>query len=131
MQLQSYLDQIGVWYHLSHHPQAYTASELAQMEHIPGDNVIKPVVVEADDRLIMCALPASYRVDMNQLKEKLHAQRVRLASEATLQEIFEDCEIGAEPPVGFLYGLRTLMDESLCKDDRVTFQAGTHEAAVT
>jgi len=131
MQLQSYLDRIGVWYHLSHHPQTYTAADLAQCEHIPGDQVIKPVLVEADGRFVMCALPASYRIDLQALKDKLHAQRVKLADEKTLQELFDDCELGAAPPIGFLYGIPTVMDESLCKDERVTFQAGSHDASVT
>src|SRR5438477_4737817 len=131
MQIQSYLDREGVWYHVSHHPAAYTAADLAQYEHIPGDRVIKPVLVEADDRLVLCALLASYRIDMEKLCDRLHAQRVKLADENKLQEVFNDCEVGAEPPFGFLYGVPTMMDESLCKDTRVTFPAGTHEAAVT
>src|SRR4051794_19216925 len=131
MQLQSYLDRMGVWYHLSHHSKTYTAADLAQAEHISGDHVIKPVLVQADGRFVLCALPASYRIDLNRLREMLHADRVGLADENKLQEVFPDCEIGAEPPIGFLYGLPTMMDEALCKDDRVTFQAGSHEASVT
>jgi len=131
MQLQSYLDRLGIWYHLSHHPRAYTAADLAQFEHIPGQQVIKPVLVEADGRFVLCALPASYRIDLERLRDMLHADRVRLADEPTLQEVFEDCEVGAEPPIGFLYGIPTLMDASLCNDERVTFQAGNHEAAIT
>ena len=38
---------------------------------------------------------------------------------------------GPAPPIGRLYGLTTLMDESLMRDDHVTFQAGTHTDAVT
>jgi Ala-tRNA(Pro) deacylase len=131
MQLQSYLDRMGVWYHLSHHAKTYTAADLAESEHISGDRVIKPVLVKADGRFVLCALPASYRIDLGRLREMLHADKVGLADENQLAEMFPDCEVGAEPPIGFLYGLSTLMDENLCKDERVTFQAGSHEAAVT
>jgi DNA polymerase-3 subunit alpha len=51
--------------------------------------------------------------------------------EQKLQQIFPDCELGAEPPIGKLYGLPTLMDLSLIHDDQVTFQAGNHQTAVT
>jgi Ala-tRNA(Pro) deacylase len=131
MHLQSVLDQMGVKYRVSHHPTAYTAQMLAEAEHVPGRKVIKPVVVQADGEFVMCALPASYRVDMEELRDQLQASEVRLVEERRLCELFPDCELGAEPPIGRLYGMTTLMDESLIADDRVTFQAGTHEDAVT
>src|SRR4051812_35948193 len=131
MQLQSYLDRMGVWYPISHHSPTFTAADLAQAEHVSGDRVIKPVIVKADGRLVMCALPASYKIDLQQLRERLHAEQIGLAEESMLSQVFSDCELGAEPPIGFLYGMPTIMDQSLSDDDQVTFQAGTHEAAVT
>jgi Ala-tRNA(Pro) deacylase len=131
MNLQSYLDEMGINYRASKHEDAFTAQDLAAAEHIPGRKVIKPVVVRADGEFVMCALPASYKVDLSELREQLQCEEVQLADEAALREIFGDCELGAAPPIGRLYGLPTLMDESLFADDRVTFQAGTHCDSVT
>jgi Ala-tRNA(Pro) deacylase len=131
MNLQSYLDEMGVHYRASKHEDAFTAQDLAAAEHIPGRKVIKPVVVRADGEFVMCALPASYKIDLGELRQQLQCEEVQLADEDALQEIFQDCELGAAPPIGRLYGLPTLMDESLFADDRVTFQAGTHCDAVT
>jgi len=131
MNVQSLLDQLDIKYRVSHHPTAYTAQMLAEAEHVPGRKVIKPVVVLADGEFVMCALPACYRVDLNELREQLQADQVKLVEEPKLTELFPDCEVGAAPPIGRLYGMTTLMDESLVADDRVTFQAGTHEDAVT
>ncbi len=131
MNLQSYLDEMGIRYRLSKHSTAYTAQDLAAKEHVPGRQVIKPVVVQADGEFILCALPASYRVDLDELKSQLEAQYVELVDEQALSNLFADCELGAVPPIGRLYGLPTMMDESLIADDHVTFQAGTHEDAVT
>ena len=131
MNLQSLLDDMGVRYRVSHHPTVYTAQMLAEAEHVPGRKVIKPVVVQADGQFVMCALPACFRVDLGELKEQLQADQVRLADEAALAGLFPGCDVGAAPPIGKLYGMTTLMDESLIADDRVTFQAGTHEDAVT
>jgi Ala-tRNA(Pro) deacylase len=89
------------------------------------------VVVRADGQFVMCALPACYRVDLSELRQQLQCQDVRLADEMKLRELFPDCELGAEPPVGRIYGMPTLMDESLVADDCVTFQAGTHSDSVT
>ena len=131
MNLLSFLDEQGVRYRLSHHPTAYTSQELAQVEHVSGRNVIKPVVVKADGQFVLCALPASYKVDLSELRSQLRADDVRLADEQSLEQIFQGCEVGAEPPIGRLWGLPTLMDESLTADDMVTFQAGTHSDSVT
>ena len=131
MSLQSYLDEAGVAYRTSHHPTAYTAQDLAAAEHVPGRQVIKPVVIKADGRFVMCALPACCRIDLEALRKQLQANQVQLAEEAKLAELFPDCELGAEPPIGRLYNMPTLMDEAVVVDSRVTFQAGTHSDAVT
>ena len=131
MNVQDYLDQQGVNYRSSRHDITYTAQDLAAAEHIPGRRVIKPVVIKADGEFVMCALPACHRVDLDELKCQLEAADVSLADEQKLAELFPGCEVGAEPPVGRLYGMTTVMDESLMRDDQVTFQAGTHNDAVT
>ena len=131
MRLQSYLDRMGISYRLSQHDTAFTAQDLAQKEHVSGDKVIKPVLVEADGQFVLCALPASYRVDLDALRRELGAQDMRLVDEQTLQDVFEDCDRGAEPPIGALFGIPTIMDDSLAALDQVTFQAGNHAEAVT
>ena len=131
MNLQEYLDQQGIAYRMSQHPTVYTSQDLAATEHMPGRSVIKPVVVQADGKFIMCALPASYRIALGELREQLDARQISLAEEVHLREIFPECELGAEPPIGRMFGLPTVMDESLMADDRVMFQAGTHDTAVT
>lgn len=131
MNLQSYLDDAGINYRVSQHPIAYTAQDLAAKEHVPGDHVIKPVVVRADGEYLMCVLPASYRVDMHELRQQLRAEDISLADEGMLSSLCADCELGAEPPIGKLFGIPTLMDEAVLHEDTVTFQAGTHSDAIT
>ncbi len=131
MNLQTFLDEMGVPYRLSRHPITFTAQDLAAREHVPGRRVIKPVIVDADGEFVMCALPASHRVDLEELRGQLQAHTLRLADESQLADLFDECELGAEPPLGRMFGLPTLMDESLIADDHVTFQAGTHDSSVT
>jgi Ala-tRNA(Pro) deacylase len=131
MDLQSYLDRFNVRYQVTEHPLTYTAQSLAQAEHISGHRVIKPVLVEADGQMILCAIPASGRIDLDALRDNLDAEQIGLADEAALREIFRGCEIGAHPPIGALFGLPTIADESLLTQNNVTFQAGNHHEAVT
>jgi Ala-tRNA(Pro) deacylase len=130
MSLQTFLDDNQIHYRVTRHPAAYTAQELAAVEHVSGRRVIKPVIVRADGQWIMCALPACYRVDMHELKMQLLADEVEVVEESHLRDRCRDCDPGAVPPIGWLYGMTTLIDESLAHGDRVMFQAGTHEDAV-
>ncbi|MCS7033824.1 MAG: deacylase [Phycisphaerae bacterium] len=130
MNVVSYLDREGVQYKLLHHRRTYTAQDLAAAEHVSGWNVIKPVLVKADERLMLCALPAAQRIDLDRLKQVLHARKVELADEPTLGRVFADCELGAEPPIGSLFGVETIMERSVEEADRVIFQVGTHSEAV-
>jgi Ala-tRNA(Pro) deacylase len=104
---------------------------LAAAEHVSGKRVLKPVVVRADGQLVMCVLPACYRIDIGELKQQLLADVVELLDEQTLMNLFADCQPGAEPPIGRMYGMTTLMDESLMHGNHVIFQAGTHQESVT
>ena len=70
-------------------------------------------------------------MDLGELRNQLRADDVTLADERAMERLFPGCELGAEPPIGRLWGMETLMDESLLRDDMVTFQAGRHDQAVT
>jgi Ala-tRNA(Pro) deacylase len=130
MGVVEYLDKSKVNYEVMEHPPVFTAQQMAALEHEPGRYVAKPVIVKADGKYIMCVLAACYKIDMGALKKQLGASSVTLADEKEIGEIFGDCELGAEPPLGNLYDLPTVMDKALENDDHIIFQAGTHEKAV-
>lgn len=113
----------------SHHP-VYTSQRMAAVEHVPGKNVAKPVVIQADGRFYMCVLPACCKVDLELLRQQLGAGEVELVPEQELAGLFPECELGAEPPVGSIFGLTTLMDQSLSRDEYLVFQAGRHDQSV-
>ena len=130
MEITEYLDASSVKYEVSEHEPAFTAQQMAAVEHEPGKYVAKPVIVKADGNNIMWVLAACYKIDLGALKKQLGAKSVDLTDEKEIASIFEDCELGAEPPFGNLYDLPVVMDKALEKDDHITFQAGTHEKAI-
>ena len=130
MQITEYLDKSAIQYEVSEHEPTFTAQEMAAIEHEPGKYVAKPVIVKADGKNIMCVLAACYKIDLGALKKQIGAQSVDLTDEKEIGSIFEDCELGAEPPFGNLYDMPVIMDKALEKDDHITFQAGTHEKAI-
>lgn len=130
MRVIEFLDKSAVRYEVREHPPAFSAQQMAAAEHEPGKYVAKPVIIKADGMYLMCVLSACYKIDLAALKSRLGAKSVELAEEKEIGELFDDCELGAEPPFGNLYDLQTIMDKALEKDDHITFQAGTHKKAV-
>ncbi|MFQ6049012.1 MAG: aminoacyl-tRNA deacylase [Phycisphaerae bacterium] len=130
MDLIEYLQQQRVSFERLQHPTAYTAQALAAQQHVPGRYVAKPVLVKADQEFVLCVLPAPSMVDLDRVAAALGVESAELASEDDLARIFPDCELGAEPPFGHLYGLTTLMDEALSKAEFLLFQAGSHTQAI-
>ena len=130
MDVKKYLTEAGVNYTLLKHPEAYTAQEVAAEEHVSGDMVAKPVLVNAGDKAVLCVLPASCKIDLGKLAKALKVKACRLADEVELGKLFPDVEVGAEPPFGKPCGLETLVDTRLSQRRIITFAAGTHRQAV-
>lgn len=128
--LKSFLDEKGIKYTLLTHSPAYTAQESAATLHVPGKELAKSVVVKCDGKLALAVLPASYRVNAKLLAEAAGAKKVELAGENEFSTTFPDCELGAMPPFGNLYGLPVYVDEVLAQDEEIVFNAGTHRDAV-
>ena len=130
MRVTEFLNDSSVNYEVVEHKPAFTAQQMAALEHEPGKYVAKPVIIKADNEYMMCVLAACYKIDLGALKNQLGAKKVELADENEIGEIFDDCDLGAEPPFGNLYDLPVIMDKALEDDDHILFQAGTHEQAI-
>jgi len=130
MEVVRFLDRTSTRYELSKHRPTFTAQQMAAEEHVPGMEVAKPVVVKADEECYMCVLPACCKIDLDALKRQIGAINIRLIDESEMARLFPDCDLGAEPPIGIMYGMLTLMDMTLEKDEYIVFQAGAHDKAV-
>ncbi len=130
MRLETFLVDQHVGYEKHTHSPTYTAQRLADVEHISGYLVAKPVVVRTGNSFVICVLPAPKQLDMERVGEILSDPNVRMATESEMAELFPDCELGAEPPIGTMYGMQTIMDSSLQADDYILMQAGSHTEAI-
>jgi len=129
-QLREYLDSHQVRYVVISHSPAFTAPEIAASAHIPGRELAKTVVVKLDDRMAMAVLPSSQQVDFDLLRAVSRAHGAALATEREFKDRFPDCEVGAMPPFGNLYGMDVYVSEDLTKDEEIAFNAGSHTELV-
>jgi Ala-tRNA(Pro) deacylase len=124
--LHQLLDANHVDYQTIAHPTAYTAQETAALAHVSGHELAKTVIVNIDGALAMVVQNASSMVPLGRLRAATGAQDVQLASEREFRDRFPDCELGAMPPFGNLYGMDVFVTEALAQDERIAFNAGTH-----
>ena len=124
--LKQFLDENQVRYVSIRHSPAFTAQETAASAHIPGRELAKTVMVKIDGTMAMVVLSAPKRLDLELLRRAAGAKKVSLAGEKEFSSKFPDCEPGAMPPFGNLYGLKVYVDELLREDQQIAFNAGSH-----
>lgn len=129
--LRSLLDDNGVIYETVRHPTAYTAQEIAASAHISGYRLAKTVMVKLDGKLAMAVVPAANQVNLNQLRRETGAHRVELAHEDEFKDEFPECELGAMPPFGNLYGMEVFVEKLLGEHETIAFNAGDHDEVMT
>ena len=111
------------------HPPAFTAQKRAKYMHVPGRQVAKCVLLAGPEEYVLAVLPATHQVDTDALAMILGGP-VRLAESCEVAEVFRDCEWGAVPPFGTLYGLPTILDANLDGEGLLVFEAHTHAQAI-
>ncbi len=124
--LRHHLAERGRPFEILTHAPAYTAQEVAAAQHVPGHEVVKVVIAKTGERFVMVVLPALRRLDLLKLAAVVPEGQARLAAEAEFAGLFPECDPGAMPPFGNLFGLPVYVDESLAHERAIVFQAGTH-----
>jgi Ala-tRNA(Pro) deacylase len=128
--ISQFLDRHHARYSVLTHPVAYTAQQEAAAAHVSGRDWAKVVVCVADTRPVLAVLPAPLNVDFQRLKDVTHASVIRLAKEEEFKGLYGDCEIGAMPPLGPLYGQEVVVEEMLADDREIVFDGGSHRTSI-
>lgn len=127
--LRRYLDDKQAHFDVMPHTHTHCSMETAAAAHIPGAQLAKSVILKDDLGYVMAVIPSSRQVVIDDLNRSL-GRRLHMASERELAALFQDCELGAIPPLGPAYGIRTVMDKCLINSDEIYFEAGSHEDLV-
>jgi len=127
--VRDYMTEHGLRYDVLTHPHSHNSMETAQLAHVPGSCLAKSVILGADEGFVMAVLPSTHHVQLGRLSRQLNTT-LRLATEEEVAQLFADCELGAIPPLGAAYGMRTVMDDSLADQQEIYFEAGDHEKLI-
>jgi len=123
--LKDYLDTEGVHYDLLEHPYSVTSMRTAFEAHVSGDDVAKAVVLHDGKGYVLAVIPATHLVQLGKLRKK-YKRYLSLAVEKELHDLFNDCSVGAIPPIGKAYGVDVIFDDQLNKRQDIYFEAGDH-----
>lgn len=128
--LIDWLAQHDVEFETHEHAPAETARATARAEGVDPRTFAKVVAMRGDGRTALVVIDAVDRVDLHKARRALDAGDVRLLSEAELAELAPDCELGAVPAVGALYGIDVVADHAVRDDRDISFNAGSHRFSV-
>jgi Ala-tRNA(Pro) deacylase len=130
MRICDYLRSRVVRFEVLLHRPAPSAARMAETVHVPGRTVAKGVLVRAGGSFVLAVLPATHRIDLDRLAAFLGVDDARIATEPEVMVIFHDCERGALPPFGKLYGLSTIVDASLAGGSEIVFVGNARHEGV-
>ena len=125
--LSSYLEQRGARYEICAHEHSRTSAETARSARVRPNQLAKSVIFEDDKGCVMAVIPADKTVMVGELARMLGRKDLRLADESRIATLFEDCELGAVPPVGMAWDIETIVDDELEGSDVVYMEGGDHE----
>jgi Ala-tRNA(Pro) deacylase len=128
--LKEFLDREGIKYISIIHSTAYTAQEVAASVHVTGKELAKTVIVQLDGEMAMAVLPANRKIVLQDLREVTGSDQVKFASEEEFRQRFPDCETGAMPPFGNLYGMEVYVAGALAENEEIAFNAGSHTEVI-
>ena len=130
MCIRDFLQARSVRFEVFLHAPSHSAAHLAGSVHVSGRSVAKAVLVKSSDAYVLAVLPATHRIETGRLAEVLGVETLRIATEAEVEGVFADCEPGALPPFGRLYGLTTIVDASLSGGADIVFVGNTRHEGV-
>ncbi len=130
MCIRNYLQNRHVRFEVLLHRPAPSAARMAETVHVPGRTVAKGVLVRAGGSFVLAVLPSTHRIDLDRLGTILGVEDVRIATEPEVMTIFHDCERGALPPFGRIYGLSTIVDTSLAGGSEIVFVGNSRHEGV-
>jgi len=119
----------GVDFQLVHHDAVTTSAEAAAVRGTELCSGAKAMLVKAKAGFVLAVLAADRKVNWKLLAPLVDDKGARFANDDELRTA-TGLTKGAVPPLGVLFGLRTLYDRSLLEVESVNFNAGTHTDSI-
>ncbi len=125
-----YLDSLLIDYILVPHRTSFTAQATAESAHIKDHTLSKVIVIGSGFRMSMVVVPANCIVLQSDLAQILNTPSLNIIPESQFADRFPECEVGAMPPFGKLYGMDVYAAKEILEKKSIIFNGGTHNLLI-
>jgi len=152
----NFLEKGKVKYEAIGHRTVYTAFDKAKtlkrgplaggwrVGRSPGKMVGKTLILKMDGKLTVVLIPANKNLDLQKFKKLAKAlpaaclpdrqgrqvKKIDFASERLIKNKFKGVKVGAIPPFGNLWGLRTFIDNFLMREKEIILNSGDYNFSI-
>lgn len=132
MNIQEFLARKNIEFDVMPHRETYDAQHMAHEVHVSGHHVAKTVLLRVGEPrdYVVAVLPASHNIDFQKARERFNTDVVELATEVEMSQRCPDCEMGALPPFGSLYEMKTAVDSKLASEENIVFEGALHTESI-
>ncbi|MBC7073960.1 YbaK/EbsC family protein [Candidatus Parcubacteria bacterium] len=120
----NFLEKSRAKYKVLNHRTVYTAFDKSQTLKVSPKIVGKTLILKAQKELIFVLISADKNLDLDKIKKKLKTKDVKLATEKEIIKKIKGVKVGAIPPFGNLWKIKTLIDNSFKKQKKMIINGG-------
>lgn len=126
----NFLEKAKIKYEPLNHRTVYTAYDKAQTLKIPQSLVGKTLIMKIDKILVLVLIPANKILDKNKFKKFSKGKKIDFARESLIKSKIKGAKVGAVPPFGSLWKLKTFVDRSLIKQAKIIINGGNYQCSI-
>lgn len=127
--LIKYLTDNHVAFNALSHVPTHTSRAVAMANHVSEECVSTVRVFRALQKYWLAVLPGNSQLNIDELRRLLSAD-VSPVSDWDVERLFPECESGALPPFGKLYGMNVIADATFQRTGRMVFNACCHTVSI-
>ncbi len=126
----NFLEKSGVKYEPIEHRTVYTAFDKAQTLKLPQKIIAKTLIVKLDKNPALVLISANKNLDIKKLKKLVKAKKVDFIKEIWMKKNLKGTKVGAIPPFGILWKMKTFIDRGLLKEPKIIVNAGNYNWSI-
>ena len=123
------LNGAGVKYEIMEHEPVFTSEQAAKVRNESINSGAKSLLLRINKKFVLAVLPGGRRLSSKKIKDTFQVKELRFATPQEVRDIM-GCEIGACYPFGKIFGVETIVDESLSKNKIISFNPGVHDKTI-
>ncbi len=118
------------WFETFEHEQVRTSEEAARLRpDYTLDQGAKAIILRVKvsgvgKKFVMLVMPGSQKFDSSKVKQLLHSNDIRFATEEEVDAVTDGVKPGGVPPFGNLFNIEVVCDSKLLEADKIIFNAG-------